>query len=359
MSEALILLLDQTTPRRSALYDTLMSSPEFRNRVLTAETAKEGRALTAQHNIKIVISALQLSDADSNAILQELKNKPLQIEAILFADTQTQMETTKAFRAGAFDVLLPDEPAHRIVNMVRQALEKLEMRQRLAHLEQKVGKKHNVDNILGNAASIKNALESLEAESETGRMNLTQRKLVRQIKENNQRIFKIAAELLDLAQTANLQLKLTPVSPQVVVDYSLHALQFQAQQKKVHIETQIAHRLPTVEMDVEKTTWVMVNLLSNALRYSAEGGKIIVSIVEKPSLVVFSVKDQGRGISKILQESIFEKFFHSADGTTQSKVGVGLGLAISKDFIRAQGGDIWVESIEGEGATFSFSMPMV
>jgi signal transduction histidine kinase len=111
-----------------------------------------------------------------------------------------------------------------------------------------------------------------------------------------------------------------------------------------------------VHVDVEKTAWVLVNFLSNALRYSPEKGKIIIRIARKGKQVIFSVTDFGRGIDEQYQQRLFDRYFQvPTDG--QSKSGSGLGLAISKDFIEAQNGKIWVESAIGEGSTFYFSLP--
>jgi signal transduction histidine kinase len=107
---------------------------------------------------------------------------------------------------------------------------------------------------------------------------------------------------------------------------------------------------------VEKTAWVLVNFLSNALRYSPEKSKVTIKISEKNGSVIFSVKDLGKGIDEQYQKRLFDRYFQvPTDG--QNKSGSGLGLAISKDFIEAQHGTIWLESAIGEGSTFSFALP--
>lgn len=115
--------------------------------------------------------------------------------------------------------------------------------------------------------------------------------------------------------------------------------------------------LPKVQADVEKTTWVLVNFLSNAIRYSPEKAKVIIQVNPVENMVEFDVKDSGKGIEEQYQARLFDRYFQvPTDG--KNKSGTGLGLAISKDFIEAQKGEIFVESELGEGSRFVFRLPL-
>ncbi len=138
-------------------------------------------------------------------------------------------------------------------------------------------------------------------------------------------------------------------------------MEFQAQQKDIQLEIAVPANLPPVYTDLEKTAWVLVNFLSNAIRYSPAGGNITMSADSqsfhgKP-FVRFSVRDFGPGIDPDYKDRIFDKFFRVPDPDA-IKGGTGLGLAIAKEFITAQGGSIWVKSTPGAGATFSFALPV-
>ena len=206
-------------------------------------------------------------------------------------------------------------------------------------------------------AAIKMSLKLLENEG-VGKLNDEQQKLIIQIKDDSQRLLKITGELLDLSQveSGNLQLKLAAVSPKLIIDYAIHTLQFQAEQKEVVLEAIMDPNLPDAYADFEKTTWVLINLLSNAIRYSPVDAKIIICAKNLDDKLLFSVKDFGSGIAKAHHDKIFEKFYQAPHLGSNNSGGVGLGLAISKEFIDAQGGKIWVESVEHEGATFWFSL---
>ncbi|QJD96993.1 HAMP domain-containing protein [Mucilaginibacter robiniae] len=206
-------------------------------------------------------------------------------------------------------------------------------------------------------ASIKMSLKLLKDER-IGQTNTEQQQLLENIQEDNDRLLKITSELLDLAQveTGNIQLNFVPVKPMQIVDYALNSVRFQAEQKGVQINFVRNERLPDVLADVEKTAWVLVNFLSNALRYSPEKSKVIIQTIARKNQVEFSVRDSGKGIDEQYQKRLFDRYFQvPTDG--QNKSGSGLGLAISRDFIEAQNGRIWVQSAIGEGSTFSFSLP--
>lgn len=207
-------------------------------------------------------------------------------------------------------------------------------------------------------SSIKMSLKLLD-DNRVGVMNAEQSELIQHIREDSDRLLKITSELLDLSsvETGNLQLQFNPVDPEVIVNYAIDAVKFQAEQKGVQLELISRSQLPKVSADTEKTAWVMINFLSNALRYSPAKSKIVIQVLEKAGSVEFSVKDFGNGIDKQYQQRLFDRYFQvPTDGTKKS--GSGLGLAISKDFIEAQNGRIWVESEIGEGSKFSFTLPV-
>lgn len=203
-------------------------------------------------------------------------------------------------------------------------------------------------------AAIKMSLQLLENE-QVGPLNTEQQQLLESIREDTGRLLKITGELLNLAQveSGNLQLAIKAAAPQEMVRYAIQATKTQAESKQVKIETDYADNLPMVQADNEKTTWVLVNLLTNAIRYSYENAVVSISVFREQGKVKFRVKDTGTGIDEKYKHKVFDRYFR-VPGT--QKDGTGLGLSISKEFIEAQGGDISVDSALGSGSTFSFSL---
>jgi len=207
-------------------------------------------------------------------------------------------------------------------------------------------------------SSIKMSLKLMDDER-IGMMNPEQKQLVEHIKDDCSRLLKITSELLDLAQveTGNLQLNFVKTHPEEIVNYALNAVRFQAEQRNIRLELITGDHLPAVNADVEKTAWVLINFLSNALRYSPDKSTVQISIVENHKAIEFSVRDYGKGIDEQYQKRLFDRYFQvPTDGNNKS--GSGLGLAISKDFIEAENGKIWVESEIGTGSRFCFLLPV-
>lgn len=191
-----------------------------------------------------------------------------------------------------------------------------------------------------------------------GEMNAEQQELIRSITDDADRLLKITGELLNMSQveTGNIQLKLQHADPGVIVEQALQAVQSQAQQKRIRIHSTVEPNLPFIQADVEKTSWVLINFLTNAIKYSPEDAGIEVVTARKNNTVEFVVKDHGRGIDARYLPRIFDRYF-KVPGTSDRN-GTGLGLSISKEFIEAQGGQIWVDSLLGDGSQFGFAFAL-
>lgn len=204
-------------------------------------------------------------------------------------------------------------------------------------------------------SSIKMSTQLLE-HSETGSLNDEQRQLIEGIKEDSARLLQITGELLNMSQveTGNIQLNIQSTDPGIIVRYAIDTTKLQAEQKKIKLQMDVEPDIPNIVADVEKTAWVLINFLTNAIRYSIEDSEIIVSLRKGDKGALFSVKDFGKGIDSRYKKKIFERYFQ-IPGSLKS--GSGLGLAISKEFIETQGGTIGVESEPGMGSTFFFIVP--
>jgi len=207
-------------------------------------------------------------------------------------------------------------------------------------------------------SSIKMSLKLLN-DVRVGDLNEEQVSLINHIKDDAERLLKITSELLDVTQleTGKIQLSCMEADPVKILDYAVNSIRLQSEQKSVHLELHAKPDLPKVYADIEKSTWVLINFLSNALRYSTENSKVIIEVKQVKNKVEFSVTDFGKGIEKQYQNKLFDRYFQvPADG--ENKSGSGLGLTISKDFIEAQQGEIFVESEIGIGSRFGFRLPV-
>lgn len=206
-------------------------------------------------------------------------------------------------------------------------------------------------------SSIKLSLQLLE-KSATGQINEEQKQLIESIKEDSQRLLKITGELLDISQleTGNIHLNMEKSNPLDIINYAVEAVKVKAEQKHIELITDVENDLPYVKADSDKTSWVLINFLTNAITYSSENSKIIIKLRHLNNQVVFQVIDFGKGIDSRYKTKIFDKYFQIPGS---NKSGTGLGLAISKEFIEAQSGTIAAESELGLGSTFSINLNSV
>lgn len=206
-------------------------------------------------------------------------------------------------------------------------------------------------------SSINLSLKLLE-DSRLGKLNEEQQSVVRSLRQQGNRLSRVIKELLEYSQieSGNIRLKFSPVRPDDVIDLAVSALMMLIGEKEIRLETDIEEGLPAIHADIEKTVWVLVNILSNAIRYSQKGDTIKIGLKAEPEGVRFFVTDSGPGIAEEDQAKLFQRYVQVGQ---KSQQGWGLGLAISKEFVQAQGGKIWVESAVGRGSTFSFSLPRV
>jgi len=131
-------------------------------------------------------------------------------------------------------------------------------------------------------------------------------------------------------------------------------------ERNVLLERSVPARVPKVKADLDRIVQVVVNLLSNAVKFIEPGrGRVEISLAEEGGFLRLDVRDNGPGISLEHQELIFEKFRQAGDPLTGKPQGSGLGLYISRRIVEHSGGRLWVSSRPGEGACFSFTLPLV
>lgn len=180
------------------------------------------------------------------------------------------------------------------------------------------------------------------------------------IRAETQRLLGLVGQLMEVARLdAGGELKLNPQAVPLpeVVRYATDTIKAQLDDKALRLRVLLAEALPPAHADLEKTTWVLINLLSNAIRYSPHGANLTIRAKPWGEMVQLSVEDEGPGIPKEYHIRIFQRFAGGPRPAGMPGGGSGLGLSISREFITAQGGQLWVESQPGAGSCFSFTLP--
>jgi two-component system phosphate regulon sensor histidine kinase PhoR len=168
----------------------------------------------------------------------------------------------------------------------------------------------------------------------------------------------MVSELLELTriESGQVPLKIKAVRPHKLLEKAYERLGEQAQRAGIQLELSCEKDLPKVSADKPRLGQVLVNLLHNAIKYTPEGGHIRLAARQQGNKIVFSVQDTGVGIPADDLPRIFERFFKT--DRARAEGGTGLGLAIARHLVEAHGGRIWAESVEEEGSTFYFTIPI-
>jgi PAS domain S-box-containing protein len=192
-----------------------------------------------------------------------------------------------------------------------------------------------------------------------GPLNGEQQQFVSAIREDSDRLAKLVNDLLELTriESGKAVYKFQMYSINNIMDCSMQPFYNLAAQNNVYLHYESGNDLPMVYVDFEKITWVLNNLISNAIKYTGPGDEICVSAAYKGNKVYVTVRDTGTGIPEEYLEKIFEKYVQVKDSDFEVR-GTGLGLAVVKEIIRAHNGMIWCESRLDLGSSFIFTLAL-
>ncbi len=196
-------------------------------------------------------------------------------------------------------------------------------------------------------------------EGDLGKLNVQQSEVVENISISNQRMISLVNALLNISRIESGRIIINPTKTNMVVlvneVYSSIEKLFSLKNQKVSFKTE--EDSIVLNIDVDLISQVILNLLTNANKYTPKNGKIDVSIYRSNNFVIFKVSDSGLGIPASEQEHIFKRFYRAKNTVKVDTDGTGLGLYLAKTIILSSGGEIWFESKEDVGTTFWFSIP--
>jgi len=207
-----------------------------------------------------------------------------------------------------------------------------------------------MNGILGFTELLKDQKTSLEEQQE----------YIKIIEKSGKRMLNIINDIINISKVESGQIEVTPLETNVneQFEYLLTFFKPEAAHKNISLflTKELSSKNTFIKTDREKLYAILTNLIKNAIKFTNEGS-IEFGCVKKGNSLEFFVKDSGLGISDSQQKIIFERFRQANDTISRSHEGSGLGLAISKAYVEIQGGKIWVESKEGIGSTFYFTLP--
>lgn len=180
------------------------------------------------------------------------------------------------------------------------------------------------------------------------------------IERNAERLQRLVEDLLDLSriEARELRLAVEPIDLGEFVPHVLELLRERAAKKRITLSAQVDRSLPPARLDRRAMEQILTNLVENAIKYSPDGARVVVSAKEQSGAVRVAVADTGPGIAERHLPRLFERFYRVDTGRSRELGGTGLGLAIVKHLVEAQGGTVGVESTVGKGSTFRLTFPI-
>lgn len=351
--------------------------------VKTAENGIDAlEKYSADPDIEMIISDMNMPEMDGLSLIKELRAKQADIPVIILT-VNTEIDIAlNAIRHGANDYLLKDENIQdTILISVERVIEKDQLKKQnamlMADLEQKNNEleKSNQELIelnlqknkfLGIAAhDLRGPLSGiigmseLLMEPEFGKMNEDQLQYLTMIHTVSYGMINLLDDLLDVSiiESGKLEIVFVKKDLKKLLDERIKLFKFAADKKAIKIFSDF-HQVPEIMFDDKRIAQVIDNLMTNAIKFSPQNSNIYVSLSQENDMLKVSVRDQGPGISKQDQSRLFGEFQKLSARPTGGETSTGLGLAIVKKIIDSHQGISEVHSKIGEGAEFSFKIPM-
>ncbi len=207
-------------------------------------------------------------------------------------------------------------------------------------------------------SAIKWSLQGL-LQGDYGELNEDQKSLLQEAYSTNDKVIELVRDLLDVAQIEEGKYlnRMALKDIEEVIKSLINSRKQEILNKKIHLKFENSE-VPKIMLDTEKIKIAISNILDNALRYTQEGGEILIKLNKVEKEIEIKVIDNGIGIPENEQARVFTKFYRGSNAIKRETEGTGLGLYIVKNIIEAHGGRVWFKSKENKGTTFCIILPI-
>lgn len=355
-----ILVVDDSDSMRSHL-KTLLRRYKFRVHV-TSRAEKALRILARSDDISLVITDYQMPGMNGVELTNRIREKHSAEDMAIIGISSISNEplSVRFIKCGANDFIRKPFEAEEFFCRVLNNIETLENIKELRKLNKTKDKflsmaAHDLRNPIG---GIKGFAE-LMTRGKMGELSEQQMNVMKIIHTASVNMLELVNDLLDVSviQSGRLELKTVLGDFSELVSDCIRIASIQADNKDIEIESNITPNAETT-FDPRRMTQVVDNLLTNAIKFSPGDTTITVTLKHSSDLVEVNIKDEGQGLREDDKDKLFMAFQKLSATPTAGEGSTGLGLAIVKKIVTAHGGEVWVESTEGVGSTFSFSLPV-
>ena len=330
----------------------------------------------------VVITDIRLPDVDGMEILELAKEIDPDVAVIVMTGYASLETAVEAVNEGAYAYFVKpanvDEIKTTIINALRQQRLSRENKRLVDDLQRSNKLLFEANKQLKKTTDAKSAfLASMSHELRTplntiigfselmidevpGEINEEQRQCLNDVLSSSKHLLSLINEVLDLSkiESGKVELRLSNIILTKVIESLKSTLMPILASRKQSLDIKIEEGLPSVYTDKAKLRQVLLNLLTNAIKFTSDGGKLKIEAIRDGDWCQVSVIDNGTGIKKEDQERIFEPFTQIDALPEEKREGTGLGLALTKQLVEMCGGKIWVESEYGKGSQFTFTVPL-
>ena len=330
----------------------------------------------------VVITDIRLPDINGMEILELAKEIDPDVAVIVMTGYASLETAVEAVNEGAYAYFVKpanvDEIKTTIINALRQQRLSRENKRLVDDLQRSNKLLFEANKQLKKTTDAKSAfLASMSHELRTplntiigfselmidevpGEINEEQRQCLNDVLSSSKHLLSLINEVLDLSkiESGKVELRLSNIILTKVIESLKSTLMPILASRKQSLDIKIEEGLPSVYTDKAKLRQVLLNLLTNAIKFTSDGGKLKIEAIRDGAWCQVSVIDNGTGIKKEDQERIFEPFTQIDALPEEKREGTGLGLALTKQLVEMCGGKIWVESEYGKGSQFTFTVPL-
>jgi len=351
-------------------------------KVIGLDKGAEALEMIRNQPFNVVITDTRLPDVDGMEILELAKEIDPDVAVIVMTGYASLETAVEAVNEGAYAYFVKpanvDEMKTTIINALRQQrlsrenkrlVDDLQWSNKLLFEANKQLKKTtdaksvflaSMSHELRTPLNVIIGFSELMIDEVPGEINEEQRQCLNDVLSSSKHLLSLINEVLDLSkiESGKVELRLSNIVLTKVIESLKSTLMPILAPRKQSLDIEIEEGLPPVYADKAKLRQVFLNLLTNAIKYTSDGGKLKIEAVRDGDWCQVSVIDNGTGIKKEDQERIFEPFTQIDVLPQEKREGTGLGLAISKQLVEMSGGKIWVESEYGKGSQFTFTVPL-
>ena len=366
-----ILVVDDTEDNLDFLEFALKRKPF---KMIRAISGKECIALAKRNKPDIILLDIQMPEMDGFQTLEILKADPStsQIPVIfLTAQRKDPQSIERGLALGANEFLTKPIDTEELLVRVRMLLrvKKLEMELERTKADFTAMLVHDLRSPLSGINSVLEYFKETLDQNNT--LSQEQGMLFDSVNDSAERMLGLINDILDLSklESGNISLDVQDVDLHLVVDMITRDFRMQYKKKDATIDVDLPTNLPAVKIDINRIGQVLMNLLSNALKFIPKGGNVKVSVAlqedhnpvtkDMDQFLKVSVRDSGMGIPSEELPFIFDRYKQASTAKKTKVKGTGLGLAVCKLIVEAHGGSIYAESELGKNTTFHFTLPAV